>query len=63
MMSIAEEFGGYVTLRISFVRVHRSFYHPAGKIKVNRASRIVFGKEVYPVSDNYIVFPRDDEAS
>ena len=36
-----------------FVRVHRSFIVQPEKIKVIERSRIVFGKEYIPVSDNY----------
>jgi len=36
-----------------FVRVHRSFIVQPEKIKVIERSRIVFGKEYIPISDNY----------
>ena len=36
-----------------FVRVHRSFIVQPKKIKVIERSRIVFGKEYIPISDNY----------
>ena len=36
-----------------FIRVHRSFIVQPEKIKVIERSRIVFGKEYIPISDNY----------
>ena len=36
-----------------FIRVHRSFIVQPEKIKIIERSRIVFGKEYIPVSDNY----------
>jgi len=36
-----------------FIRVHRSFIVQPEKIKIIERSRIVFGKEYIPISDNY----------